>query len=214
MPFSASPTRVAAARPLRPVRSTFVAPILPEPSFADVAEPGEPGEEQAEGDRAEQIADRERGERNTARPATSSSIPAYASFPGRPLPRPIDTRFCPADQGQAAPGLGGALRRRACSSSASADRACRAHRARRDRTATRSAGAPGRKPPGRQARGFPPAASTARAMSRGSDRRRHGRGAAPPRAGSRARSRRRRLRRRAGAWSRRPADCGRRRSRR
>jgi lambda repressor-like predicted transcriptional regulator len=31
VPLSASPTSVAAASPLRPVRSTLVAPILPEP---------------------------------------------------------------------------------------------------------------------------------------------------------------------------------------
>ena len=32
VPLSMSPSKVAAARPLRPVRKTLVAPILPEPT--------------------------------------------------------------------------------------------------------------------------------------------------------------------------------------
>ena len=48
VPLSASPSSVAAASPLRPVRSTLVAPILPEPIGADVRRAREPGQQEAE----------------------------------------------------------------------------------------------------------------------------------------------------------------------
>ena len=50
---------MSAARPLLPVRSTLVAPILPEPICAQIAEPGELGEDESEGDGTEQIAEPE-----------------------------------------------------------------------------------------------------------------------------------------------------------
>ena len=62
-PLATSSSRVAAARPLRPVRSTLVAPILPEPIARRSPSAGEPGQQQAERDRAQQIAEQQRQQR-------------------------------------------------------------------------------------------------------------------------------------------------------
>ena len=57
--FRQSSSSVSAASPLRPVRSTLVAPILPEPIVADVALAGQPRQQQPERDRPEQIAEQQ-----------------------------------------------------------------------------------------------------------------------------------------------------------
>ena len=59
VPLSMSPISVAAASPLRPVRSTLVAPILPEPMARMSGAAGEPRQQDAERDRAAQIAEDE-----------------------------------------------------------------------------------------------------------------------------------------------------------
>ena len=58
-PLAPSQTSVAAAAHFLPVRSTLVAPILPEPILRTSPAPDAIGEEQAERDRAQQIAERQ-----------------------------------------------------------------------------------------------------------------------------------------------------------
>ena len=59
VPLSMSQTSVGAAKPLRPVRSTLVAPILPEPMVRTSRPAGRARDQQAERDRAEQIAEQQ-----------------------------------------------------------------------------------------------------------------------------------------------------------
>ena len=67
-PCRASSSSVAAAAPLLPVRSTLVAPMLPEPMRAQVAEAERAGDQHAEGDRAEQVGEERRRGRGSCRP--------------------------------------------------------------------------------------------------------------------------------------------------
>ena len=60
VPFRAVEQQSAAASFLLPVRSTLVAPILPEPILRTSTKPGHAGQEQAERDGAEQIAEDDR----------------------------------------------------------------------------------------------------------------------------------------------------------
>ena len=60
VPLSASQTSVAAASSLRPVRSTLVAPILPEPMARMSSTPASRVDDEAERDRAGEIAETER----------------------------------------------------------------------------------------------------------------------------------------------------------
>ena len=59
VPFSASNSKVAAANPLWPVRSTLVAPMLPEPIERMSVVPASFVSTRPNGNRAEQIADDE-----------------------------------------------------------------------------------------------------------------------------------------------------------
>ena len=62
VPLAMSSSRVAAARPLRPVRSTLVAPILPEPICRRSPAPVSRVRSDAERDRAQRIAEQQGGE--------------------------------------------------------------------------------------------------------------------------------------------------------
>ena len=94
VPLSASPRSVAAARPLWPVRSTLVAPILPEP-ICGYRRARQAREDHAERDRAEQVAERERGQevRRVQRP-----VHRHRAWSG--LGRGDRRRSCPADHGR------------------------------------------------------------------------------------------------------------------
>ena len=63
-PLAPSQSKVAAAAHFLPVRSTLVAPILPEPILRTSPAPDSLGEEQAERNRAQQIAEQRPGARS------------------------------------------------------------------------------------------------------------------------------------------------------